>query len=210
MRETIRLLLVDDHTIVRDGLRGILAQEADLEIVGEAADGLEALTVAARLRPDVVLMDLRMPRLGGADAIRRLQQQVPQVRVLVLTTYDTDSDVLPAIEAGATGYLLKDAGRAELVAAVRATARGQSVLAASAAGLLMGHVRAAAQEELSKRELEVLTLIARGASNRETATELFITVATVKTHLQHIFAKLEVNDRTGAVAAAYERGLLGQ
>lgn len=208
MNVPIRLLIVDDHAIVRDGLRGILEQEADLEVVGEAADGLEAVTVAGRLRPDVVLMDLRMPRLGGAEAIRRLRQEVPDARVLVLTTYDTDSDVLPAVEAGATGYLLKDAGRADLVDAVRATADGRAVLAPSAAGALMGHVRASAQEELSRRELEVLTLVARGASNRAAAAELFITVATVKTHLQHIFTKLDVNDRAGAVSAAHQRGLL--
>lgn len=209
MTERVRLLIVDDHAVVRDGLRGILSQDPGLEVVGEAADGLEALAVAARLRPDVVLMDLRMPRLGGAEAIRRLRQEAPETRVLVLTTYDTDTDVLPAVEAGATGYLLKDAGRADLIAAVHATARGEAVLAPAAAGLLMGRVRAAAQDELSRREIEVLTLIARGASNREAAAELFITVATVKTHLQHIFAKLDVGDRAQAVAAAYQRGLLG-
>lgn len=208
MSTPVRVLIVDDHAVVRDGLRHILSQDAGVDVVGEAADGLEAVARAAALRPDVVLMDLRMPRLGGVEAIRRLRREVPATRVLVLTTYDDDTDVLPAVEAGATGYLLKDAGRAELISAVQATARGEAVLAPSAAGRLMGRVRATAQEELSPRELEVLALIARGASNREAAASLFITVATIKTHLQHIFAKLEVNDRSGAVAAAYERGLL--
>ncbi|MDT0268036.1 response regulator transcription factor [Streptomyces sp. DSM 44915] len=205
---TVRLLIVDDHAIVRDGLRGLFTGADGYLVVGEAGDGEEAIAVARRTRPDVVLMDLRMPRLGGAEAIRRLRREAPDIRVLVLTTYDTDEDVLPAIEAGATGYLLKDASRPELLRALEATVRGRAVLAPAAAELLMSRVRAAADGALSRRELEVLTLTARGATNRETAAELFITVATVKTHLQHIYAKLGVTDRTEAVAVAYERGLL--
>nr|WP_231935225.1 response regulator transcription factor [Micromonospora viridifaciens] len=178
------------------------------EVVGEAADGAEALARAATLHPDVVLMDLRMPGMDGVTAIDRLTRSGSTSRVLVLTTYDTDADVLPAIEAGATGYLLKDAPRDELVRAVRAAARGEAVLSPSVAGRLMGRLRAPAEEPLSQRELEVLTLVARGASNREAAARLFISEATVKTHLLHVYAKLGVNDRAAAVAAAYDRGLL--
>jgi DNA-binding NarL/FixJ family response regulator len=153
-------------------------------------------------------MDLRMPEMGGVEAITRLRRTAPAVRVLVLTTYDTDSDVLPAIEAGATGYLLKDTPRDELFRAVRAAARGEAVLSPSVATRLMGQLRSPAKEPLSQRELEVLRLIARGSTNREAAAQLFISEATVKTHLLHIYAKLGVNDRAAAVAAAFERGLL--
>ncbi|GGL11879.1 DNA-binding response regulator [Sphaerisporangium melleum] len=204
----IRLIIVDDHPIVRDGLRGIFTGDADFEVVGEAADGPEALVVARRTRPDLVLMDLRMPKMTGAEVIRRLREQDPAVHVLVLTTFDDDADVLPAIEQGATGYLLKDTPRAELLRAVHAAARGETVLSPSVAGVLTQRVRTPEQHKLSRRELEVLGLIARGATNREVAAKLFITQATVKTHLLHIFAKLEVNDRAAAVAAAYEAGLL--
>ena len=206
----IRLLLVDDHPVVRDGLRGVLGTQPDFLVVGEAADGAEALTVAGHVTPDVVLMDLRMPRLGGAAAIRRLRELLPAVRVLVLTTYDTDQDVLPAIEAGATGYMLKDVPREELFRAVRAAARGESVLAPAVAGRLLEQVRGPRQAALSGRELEVLTLVAKGCGNREAAARLFVSEATVKTHLLHIYGKLGVTDRAAAVAAAYERGLLGR
>ncbi len=204
----IRLIIVDDHPVVRDGLRGMLASDPDLEVVGEASDGAEALALVASVQPDVVLMDLRMPRLGGAAAIRALTEQGSEARVLVLTTYDTDSDMVPALEAGATGYLLKDAPREELVRAIRAAARGESVLAPSVATRLVSQLRAPEHEALSDRELEVLTLIAQGETNRGAAARLFISEATVKTHLLHIYAKLDVNDRAAAVAAAYERGLL--
>ena len=204
----IRLLIVDDHPVVRDGLRGMLAGDPDLEVVGEASDGAEALRLVGPLRPDVILMDLRMPGMGGAAAIRALAEQGYQARVLVLTTYDTDSDVVPALEAGATGYLLKDAPRGELVRAIRAAARGEAVLAPSVATRLVSQLRAPAQDALSERELEVLTLIAQGETNRGAAARLFISEATVKTHLLHIYAKLDVNDRAAAVAAGYERGLL--
>ncbi|WBB48896.1 response regulator transcription factor [Verrucosispora sp. WMMA2044] len=211
MTDPVRLLIVDDHPVVRDGLRGMFAGDPGFEVVGEAADGAEALTMAARSRPDVVLMDLRMPGMDGVTAIGRLVEADSPAKVLVLTTYDTDADVLPAIEAGATGYLLKDAPRDELVRAVRAAARGESVLSPSVAGRLMGRLRTPrrpAEEPLSQRELEVLTLVARGSSNREAAARLFISEATVKTHLLHVYAKLGVNDRAAAVAVAYDRGLL--
>jgi DNA-binding NarL/FixJ family response regulator len=204
----IRLLIVDDHPVVRDGLRGMLAGDPELEVVGEASDGSEALALIGSLRPDVVLMDLRMPGLGGAAAIRALAEQGSAAHVLVLTTYDSDSDVTPALEAGATGYLLKDAPREQLVAAIHAAARGEAVLAPSVATRLVSQLRAPAQDALSERELEVLTLIAQGETNRGAAAKLFISEATVKTHLLHIYEKLGVNDRAAAVAAAYERGLL--
>ncbi|GAA1216617.1 response regulator transcription factor [Kitasatospora nipponensis] len=209
---TIRLLIVDDHPIVRDGLRGVFEGDPDFEVVGEAADGAQGVERALALAPDVVLMDLRMPGTGGVEAIRRLRERAPQVRVLVLTTYDSDADVLPAVEAGATGYLLKDAPRDELVRAVRAAHQGQAVLAPTVAQKLLGHVRAPAPapcELLTDRELEVLRLVAAGTTNREAARQLFISEATVKTHLLHLYGKLGVRERAAAVAAAYERGLLG-
>jgi DNA-binding NarL/FixJ family response regulator len=201
---------VDDHPVVRDGLRGMLAVPPDLELVGEAADGAEALALAARVRPDVVLMDLRMPGVDGVTAIGRLAVERPEARVLVLTTYDTDADVVRAIEAGATGYLLKDAPREELFRAVRAAARGETVLAPAVATRLVGQLRTPAGPTLSRREVEVLELVARGATNRQVAAELFISEATVKTHLLHAFGKLGVGDRTAAVTVALERGLLGR
>jgi DNA-binding NarL/FixJ family response regulator len=206
--EPIRLLIVDDHPVVRDGLRGMFAGDARFEVVGEAADGARAVVLAETLRPDVVLMDLRMPGTDGVAAIATLAARGVPARVLVLTTYDTDSDVLPAVEAGATGYLLKDAPREELVRAVLAAAKGEAVLSPTVAGRLLSQVRAPAKEPLSRRELEVLGMVARGATNREAAARLFISEATVKTHLLHIYAKLGVNDRAAAVAVAFERGFL--
>ncbi|SFE54072.1 two component transcriptional regulator, LuxR family [Actinacidiphila alni] len=208
---TIRLLIVDDHPVVRDGLRGVFDGDPDFEVVGEAADGVEAVERAAALPVDVVLMDLRMPRMGGVEAIRALRDRAPDVRVLVLTTYDSDADVLPAVEAGATGYLLKDAPRDELVRGVRAAHRGQAVLAPTVAQKLLGHVRGPAvpaAEAPTERELEVLRLVAAGSTNKEAAKQLFISEATVKTHLLHLYAKLGVRDRASAVAAAYKSGLL--
>ncbi|GAA0418842.1 DNA-binding response regulator [Acrocarpospora corrugata] len=205
----IRLIVVDDHPIVRDGLRGMFTGEPGFEVVGVAGDGARAVILAEELRPDVILMDLRMPGTDGVTAIRRLAERGSTARILVLTTYDTDSDVLPAIEAGATGYLLKDAMPEELVRAVRAAARGEAVLSPSVATRLIGQVRAPT-DPLSARELEVLTLIARGSTNREAASRLFISEATVKSHLLHIYAKLGVNDRAAAVAVAFERGLFNR
>ena len=201
----IRLLIADDHPVVRDGLSGMFAHDPEFEVVGEAADGAEAIQLAHARKPDVILMDLRMPGMDGVTAITELAKQRIDARVLVLTTYDTDSYVLPAIEAGATGYLLKDAPRAELLRAVRAAARGESVLAPSVASRLINKVRG--PEPLSKRELEVLGLVADGQTNREAAATLFISEATVKTHLLNIYGKLGVSDRASAVAEAYKRGL---
>jgi DNA-binding NarL/FixJ family response regulator len=204
----IRLLIADDHPVVRDGLSGMFATDPDFEVVGQAGDGAEAVRLAGTLKPDVILMDLRMPGMDGVAAITELARLSMPVRVLVLTTYDTDSYVLPAIEAGATGYLLKDAPRAELLRAVRAAADGKGVLSPSVATRLMSRVRTPAPELLSQRELEVLELVAAGTTNRDAAVRLFISEATVKTHLLHIYAKLGVTDRAAAVAEAYNRGLL--
>ena len=204
---SIRLLVVDDHPVVRAGIVGLLAGEPDLEVVGEAADGAQACDLAAALRPDVVLMDLRMPVMDGTTATERILAATPTVRVVVLTTYETDADILRAVEAGATGYLLKDTPRDDLVAAVRAVAGGETVLAPSVARRLVAGVRNAA-ERLTARELEVLAVVARGGCNAQIGVELFISEATVKTHLLRIFAKLGVDDRTRAVTVALERGIL--
>ncbi|MFB4268815.1 response regulator [Nonomuraea sp. GTA35] len=203
----IRLLIADDHPIVRDGLRGMFAGDPGFEVLGEAADGTQAVALAQALHPDVILMDLRMPGMDGVAAIKELARLGSAARVLVLTTYDTDRDVMPAIEAGATGYLLKDTGRDELVRAVRTAARGEAVLSPSVATRLLGQVRTPA-DPLSARELEILRLIADGATNREAAARLFISEATVKSHVLHIYTKLGVNDRAAAVATAFRRGLL--
>jgi DNA-binding NarL/FixJ family response regulator len=206
---TITLLIADDHPIVRDGLRGIFTGEHGFEVLGEAGNGSEAVTLTESLKPDVVLMDLRMPGTDGVAAITELARLGNPARVLVLTTYDTDSDVLPAIEAGATGYLLKDSPREELFRAVRAASRGEAVLSPAVASRIMGQMRAPAKEPLSQREIEVLSLVSRGSTNKDAAKKLFISEATVKTHLLHAYAKLGVKDRAAAVAVAFERGLLG-
>ncbi|GAA1512770.1 response regulator transcription factor [Kribbella lupini] len=204
----ITLVIADDHPVVRDGLSGMFAADPDFEVVGQAGDGAEAVRLARALVPDVILMDLRMPGMDGVAAITELARLELATRVLVLTTYDTDSYVVPAIEAGATGYLLKDAPREELVHAVRAAARGESVLSPAVAQRLMSRFRTPVADALSARELEVLQLVAAGNNNREAARLLFISEATVKTHLLNIYAKLEVNDRAAAVAEAFNRGLL--
>jgi DNA-binding NarL/FixJ family response regulator len=207
----ITVLVVDDHPVVRSGLVSLLAVEADLHVVGEAADGAEALAGVATLSPDVVLMDLRMPGMDGADATARIVTDHPGTRVLVLTTFDTDDDILRAVEAGASGYLLKDTPREELVAAIRAAARGETVLAPPVAARLMGRMRGAGAggaDQLTPREVEVLAAVGRGLSNGEIGRELFIGEATVKTHLLRVFQKLAVDDRTRAVTVAIERGIL--
>lgn len=204
----IRVLIVDDHPVVRDGLRGMFAGEADFEVVGDAANGHEAVARTQTFEPDVVLMDLRMPAGDGVSAIRTLAERGSDARVLVLTTYDTDRDVLAAIDAGATGYLLKDAPREELFRAVHAASRGESVLSPTVATQLLGRVRDPHPSVLTPREIEILRLVADGATNREAARRLFISEATVKTHLLHAYEKLGVRDRAAAVAAAYDRGLL--
>ncbi len=204
----IRVLVVDDHPVVRAGLVGMLAAEDDVEVVGEAGDGDEALARVAVLSPDVVLMDLRMPRTDGAAATARIVATHPSSKVLVLTTYDTDGDIVRAVEAGATGYLLKDTPRAQLVEAVRSAARGETVLAPSVAARLFTRLRTPPAEALTPREVEVLAGVARGLTNAEIGRELYIGEATVKTHLLRAFAKLGVDDRTRAVTVAMERGLL--
>jgi DNA-binding NarL/FixJ family response regulator len=204
----IRLLIADDHPVVRDGLRAMLATQPDMELVGEAATGTEAVAQARALRPDVVLMDLQMPELDGPAAIVTLREQAPEVRVLVLTTYGTDADISRAVDAGATGYLLKDAPREQLFGAIRAAARGESVLSPSVATRVLGRMRAPAEEALSPRELEILGAVARGLSNKDIGRQLYVSEATVKTHLLRVFSKLGVDDRTAAVTVALERGII--
>jgi DNA-binding NarL/FixJ family response regulator len=200
--------IADDHPVVREGLRGMLAGEPDIEVLGEAGDGKEAAALANALHPDVVLMDLRMPGIDGAEATRLISQGEPAPAVLVVTTYDTDLDIIRAVEAGAKGYLLKDTPRADLIRAVRAAAAGATVLAPVAAAKLLGRSRGPALPELTARELEVLGLVAAGNTNAEIGQALYIGEATVKTHLLHAFAKLGVDDRTAAVTTAIARGLL--
>ena len=201
----IRVLLVDDHPVVRSGLAGLLGGEPDIEVVGEASDGREGVERAEALQPDVVLMDLRMPVMDGVEATT-LIVAAGGPRVLVLTTYDTDADILRAVEAGATGYLLKDTPREALVEAVRSASRGETVLAPPLAAKLMRQVRS--NDQLTPREVEVLALVSRGMSNGDIAKELFIGEATVKTHLLHVFDKLGVSDRTAAVTTAMRLGVL--
>jgi DNA-binding NarL/FixJ family response regulator len=206
---TVRLLVVDDHPVVRDGIVGMVSSDPDIEVVGEASDGAEAVGMARALAPDVVLMDLRMPGTDGVAAIRELARLGLPARVVVLTTYDSDADVLPAIEAGATGYLLKDAPRDELLRAVRAAAEGRAVLAPSVVSRLVDRVRTPESSLLSARELEVLGLVADGATNREAGARLHLSEATIKTHLLNVYAKLGVGDRAAAVAEGFRRGMLG-
>jgi DNA-binding NarL/FixJ family response regulator len=204
----IRIVIADDHPVVRAGVRALLDAEDDLEVIREAATADEAVLLAGQFAPDLVLMDLQFadgPR--GAEATRRIRALDQPPHVLVLTNYDTDADILTAIEAGASGYLLKDAPPDELVAAVRAAAAGESALAPVIAGRLMARMRAPLTS-LSARELEVLELVAAGASNTDIAGRLHITEATVKSHLVHIFTKLDVGSRTAAVSAARALGLL--
>lgn len=205
----IRLVLADDHPIVRDGLRGICESVTEFEVVGEASNGVDAASLALRLEPDVVLMDLRMPAGDGVDAIKQLVASRCRSHVLVLTTYDTDHDVMAAIDAGATGYLLKDAPRDELFAAIRAAARGEAVLSPAVASRVVSRAGASRPDALSSRESNVLALVAEGRSNMQIARTLFVSEATIKTHLGQIYRKLGVHERAAAVAASYERGYLG-
>ncbi|GAA4590826.1 DNA-binding NarL/FixJ family response regulator [Actinoplanes octamycinicus] len=204
----IRILLVDDHPVVRMGLRGMLDAEPDLTVIGEASDGAEGAELALRERPDIVLMDLRMPGADGVEATGRILAGDRDIKVMVLTTYESDRDILRAIEAGASGYLLKDASPAELADAVRAAARGETVLAPSVASTLVRQVRSPAPPALSARETEVLKLVAAGLTNADIGKRLFISEATVKTHLLRVFNKLDVADRTAAVTTAMRHGLL--
>lgn len=207
MVKRIRLIIADDHPVVRAGLEGMLTSQPDFEIVGEAASGDEAVALAAAFHPDVVLMDLRMAGLDGVAATAQIRKRQPEIPVLVLTTYDSDADIRRAIEAGATGYVLKDTPRDQLFSAIRAVAQGKSILAPTVLSRLLRHMQTPVEESLSAREIEVLMLVARGASNKEIARALHISEATVKSHLIHIFSKLGVADRTAAVTIALERGL---
>jgi DNA-binding NarL/FixJ family response regulator len=204
----IRVMLVDDHPVVREGLRGMLEAEPDLTVVAEAGSGEEAVAQARATETDVILMDLRMRDLDGVGATERILADDPRTRVVVLTTYETDADILRAVEAGASGYLLKDASRTELANAVRAAARGETVLAPSVAGRLVNQVRRPVTQSLSAREVEVLALVAKGLTNADIGRALHISEATVKTHLLRAFGKLGVSDRTAAVTTAMALGLL--
>ncbi|MGU3497412.1 response regulator [Mycobacterium sp. C31M] len=205
---TCTVLLVDDHPVVREGLRGMIDAEPDLTVVGEAGSGREAVALAAALRPTVILMDLRMPDGDGVSTTERILADLPQTRIVIVTTYESDADILRAVEAGAAGYLLKDASRVELAAAVRDAAAGKTVLAPAVAGRLMGLMRAPVPTTLTPREIEVLALVAQGHTNSEIGKALHISEATVKTHLLRVFGKLDVSDRTAAVTTAMSLGLL--
>ncbi len=204
----ITILVVDDHTVVRRGIVGLLQAEPDFEIVADVADGQAAVNAAVRYRPSVVLMDLRMPVMDGVEATEQIVARIPDAAVLVLTTYDTDEAIVRAVAAGAGGYLLKDAEPDELVAAIRATATGTSVLATSVVERLANQGRRANNRNLTTREIEILRHVADGNTNAVIAGNLNISEATVKTHLVHIFDKLGVSDRAAAVARAYENSIL--
>ncbi|MBF4609223.1 response regulator [Curtobacterium sp. VKM Ac-1393] len=208
----IRVVVADDHPIVRSGIVALLQDADDIDVVGQASDGRAAVSVVLAERPDVVLMDLRMPELDGDAATAQILAAEPDARVLILTTYESDDQILAAIEAGATGYLLKAAPESEILAGVRATARGETALAPSAAAALVrratGSSAVAAGPSLTPRELEVLQLVAQGNSNPAIGRALFLSETTVKTHLGHVFEKLGVNDRTRAVTRAMELRLL--
>lgn len=204
----IRMVVIDDHPVVRTGIVGMLAGQDAFTVVAEAEDGHSGLMAIRDHAPDVVLLDLRMPRMDGVAVLRALADMPQAPRVIVLTTYETDADILRAIEAGATGYLLKDAPPSQLFEAIRAAARGEGWLAPSVATRLMTRMRTTPEDPLSAREIEVLQRAAGGASNKEIAASLSISEATVKSHLNHIYRKLGVDDRTGALTAALQRGLI--
>ncbi|HVS01005.1 MAG TPA: response regulator transcription factor [Thermoanaerobaculia bacterium] len=205
----IRILLADDHPVVRDGLAAMLATQPDFAVIGEAGTGAEAVAEAARLRPDVVLMDLEMPELDGIEAIRRLRAADPAVQVVVLTAFDTDERIVGALQAGAQGYLLKGAPRAEIFAAIRTVSAGGALIPPVIASKLLRTVRAAERPDaLTAREVEVLGLVAAGLANREIAARLAIRERTVKFHVSSILSKLGAANRTQAVRLARERGLV--
>ncbi|MGW9448013.1 response regulator [Streptomyces sp. NPDC055632] len=208
--DVLRIILADDHTVMRAGLVALLASEPTIDIVGEASDGREAVELVDRLRPDLALLDLRMPVLDGVGATAEIVVGRPGTRVLILTTYDTDTEIEHAVEAGATGYLLKDATREQLVEAIHSASRGETVLAPRVAQRLVAKMRRPSPVTLTAREVDVLSAVADGLSNPEIGKRLVISEATVKTHLLRIFAKLNVSDRTRAVVLALEGGLLNR
>ena len=212
--EAIKVLIVDDHTVVRDGLTAMLGRESDFHVVGEAANGVQAVERSRQLKPDVILMDLRMPELDGVQAMRQIREDDPTVKFLVLTTYDSDEYIFDAIEAGAKGYLLKDTSRQELFRALRAASRDESLIEPAVAGKVLNRLAQLSRqatsdgETLSERELEVLKHLAKGSANKEIASTLSISESTVKTHVANIFHKLEVNGRMEAVTKAMQKGII--
>ena len=211
--EAIKILIADDHPVVREGLSAMLDKEQDIQVVGEAENGVEAVSKAKALKPDIVLMDLRMPQLDGVEAMRQIRTENPGIKFIVLTTYDNDEYIFKGIEAGARAYLLKDAPREELFKAIRAVYRGESLIQPAVAGKVLDRFaelsrQAQVPEALSEREIEALKLMAKGAANKEIAAELFISESTVKSHIASIFQKLEVNDRTEAVTQAIRKGII--
>ena len=214
--EAIKILIVDDHAVVRDGLSTMLRRREDLVVVGDARNGREAVEKVSDLRPDVTLMDLRMPEVNGVEAMRRIREENPETKFIVLTTYDTDEYIFDAIEAGAKGYLLKDASREELFQAVRAVHRGESLIEPGVTSRVLDRLAQLSRQigespgpdVLSYREVEVLQLMAQGEANKTIAASLSISESTVKTHATNIFTKLEVNHRTEAVTRALQRGII--
>ncbi len=204
----IRILIADDHSIIRSGLKAILASQPDFELLAEAENGGTAVSLSAIHSPDIILMDLQMPNMDGLTAIKHILKQQPQAHILVLTTYQTDADILPALEAGATGYLLKDALPDELFRAIRSAAKGERILSPTITARLMERVSSPAEKTLSSREIEVLQMASHGNSNKEIGGKLHITEATVKSHFVHIFNKLNVTDRTAAVTVALEKKII--
>lgn len=205
---TVRVVVADDHPVVRTGVVMMLGADAAIEVVGEASNGTEAIALARELSPDIVVMDLQMPEVDGVEATRTIRSEMPSIAVLILTTYDTDRAIVSAVEAGAAGYLLKDAPPGDLVRAVRDAAAGTQVIPPAIAAKLTAHRSAPTVPELTTREQEVLEALVQGGTNRSIAEILFISQATVKTHLIHIFQKLQVENRTSAVARALELGLV--
>jgi DNA-binding NarL/FixJ family response regulator len=204
----VKILVCDDHPVVRSGLRGMINSQPDLEVVAEAAEGSEAVALTDRYRPEVVLMDLRMPGMDGVTATAGIKASHPDTNVLILTTYDTDADILRALEKGATGFLLKDEREDRIFDAIREAARGRSALAPGVASRLVERLRGDTDAHVSDREIEILMLVAQGRSNREIARKLHISDSTVKAHMLHIFDKLGVTDRTAAVTTALRRGII--
>lgn len=213
MADTIRILIADDHPVVREGLTSMISREQGFEVIAEASDGNEALKKCLELKPDIVLMDLRMPVMDGVEAIRQITALEPDIKFIILTTYSDDEYIFHGIEVGAKAYLLKDAPREELFKAIRAVYRGESLIQPVIASKVLTRFaelsrQAQAPETLTEREVEVLKLVAKGSANKEIATELNISNSTVKTHIASIFQKLGANDRTEAVTQAIRKGII--